>query len=182
MSLHDAILVMALALAVALHAVRVSAANPNPAATQNKTAELTGASLVTELAFENSSTTLTSDARNKLKETLATARQKGKVAEVKILAWADQEYPQPEQGKLDKNQRKLADDRASEIKNFFVDSAPGVAIDSYNMAERSGTFNKLLNTSDARVKQSLEQAGLSDPAKGQLSAKASHALVLFIIK
>ena len=58
------------------------------------------ASYVTELEFKKGTDELTDAAKDKLNNLLKAARNNGRVDEVKILSWADQEYPSAKQKKL----------------------------------------------------------------------------------
>ncbi len=145
-----------------------------------KTATLNDASFVTEIVFNKGSSELSADGKSQLRDVLTAAQGRGKIEEVKVLSWADAEYPS--KGKLGKDATKLADERSQEIEGYIEDSVKGVDVDGHNMAERPADLNKIFRTQDVRVKRSLEQAGLSVPAKSGMPAKASRSLVMVIIK
>jgi len=153
---------------------------PTVAKAYEKAATLNEASFVTEIVFEKSSAELSMDGQNHLKDVLSAAKAKGKVEEVKIIAWSDKEYPKS--GKLHKDQRELADSRGLEIAGFVRDvlKEPELDVDKYNMAEHSSELEKLFKTGDARVKRSLEAAGLAQPEKSEMPKKAGRALVMII--
>src|SRR5687768_13268736 len=78
-----------------------------------KAANLNEASFVTEIVFDKGSSELSADGKSQLRDILNAAKGKGKIEEVKILSWADTEYPS--KGRLGKDATKLADERSAEI-------------------------------------------------------------------
>jgi hypothetical protein len=147
-----------------------------------KAVAMNDANLITELVFNSGKSDLSQDARSQLGDILYSAQSKGKIAEVKIISWADKEYP-ADKSKLDKNARKLADDRIHEIRNYIEDKAQGVEVNAYNMAEQPDAIEKLLNSSsNAKVKKSLESVGLIQPEKTNMPKKASRALVMVSVQ
>lgn len=145
-----------------------------------KAANLNDASFVTEIVFNKGSSELTADGKSQLRDILTAAQSRGKIEEVKVLAWADAEYPK--KGRLGKDASKLADERTQEIEGYIDDNLKDIDVDDYNMAESPDQIEKLFNTSDARVKKSLERAGLSQPKKTGMPAKSSRALVMVIVQ
>lgn len=145
-------------------------------------ANLNEASFVTEIVFKKDSSELSNDGRNALRDMLKAAKDKGKVEEVKILAWADKDYPPKNKMALNKDERKLADERALEIKGYVEDNSKGVDIDVHNMAERPYTLQNLFKSGDLRVKKSLETAGLSNPSKSGMPSKSGRVLVMVIVQ
>jgi hypothetical protein len=130
--------------------------------------------LVTEIPFDRASAELRSDGKAHLRDILSAAKSKGEVTEVKVISWADAAYPTPNKEQLDKNARKLADDRNQEVTGYLVDNTVGLNIKDYNMAERPNAMEDLLKTSDVRVKKALEKSGSL--------AKVSRSLVVVILK
>ena len=145
-----------------------------------KTANLNDASFVTEIVFNKGASELSADGKSQLRDILTAAQKRGKIEEVKVLAWADAEYPA--KGKLGKDATKLADDRSQEIEGYIVDNVKNVDVDDYNMAEQPAQLSKIFKTQDVRVKRSLETAGLAVPAKSGMPSKASRALVMVILR
>ncbi len=147
-----------------------------------KAANLNDASFVTEIVFAKTSSELTADGKSQLRDILKAAKERGPIEEVKILSWADKEYPPKKKVALNKNDRKLADERALEIKGYIEDHEKGVGVDVHNMAERPNTLQNMLKVGDKRVKRSLEVAGLSNPAKSGMPNKSGRVLVMVIIQ
>lgn len=165
--------------------MNVASAAPNESVAQayEKAADLNDASFVTEIVFNKNSSELSADGKSALRDILKAAQEKGKVEGVKILAWADREYPnKSKQLALSKDERKLADERALEIKGYVEDTTKGLSIATHNMAEKPYTLQNLFKDGDRRVKKSLEIAGLSTPAKSGMPGKAGRALVMIIVQ
>ena len=110
--------------------------------------------------------------------------ESGKVNEIKIITWGDQEYPSKKHKELSSLQKKLADHRNEHIKNYLKKSYPSLDVSVYNMAKRPNTLQELFNTSDAKTKKSIEQAGISVDHNKRVNyaKKESTSLILSIIK
>jgi outer membrane protein OmpA-like peptidoglycan-associated protein len=154
------------------HQRHVAYANTSPEMKQ--VAQDTEASDVTEVGFTRGRADLTPAAKTAIRNALIDARQKGSIDNVKVVAWSDRAYPSEHEPKLSKLQRDLADARARTIKDFIARNESGFSIDTYNMAERSNAFQRMLGTSDVRVKRSLE--------KVNVPMQASKAVVLITRK
>lgn len=147
-------------------------------ATTATTAGEAGAKNYAEIKFDEGSSTLTDSAKDSLRSVLTEARQEGKVDEVIVLSWADENYPSKELKKLSKEQRDLADQRNKNVKDYLKEMR-NVDVNSYNMAERPSSFSKLFNTADSELKSSMIEAGLSTTAdKADYTSKASHSVIL----
>jgi hypothetical protein len=171
-------LMLALAMAVTIDAAPNT--DVNVAKAYNKAANLNEASLMTELVFDPGSSDLTVDARGQLRDLLASARARGEIKEVKVIAWADKEYPSKRRS-LDRSSRRIAADRALETRNYFTDNAGDLKVEIYNMAQQPYALERLFNTSDdSRVKKSLEVSGLAHPRDSKLPSKASRVLVMIV--
>lgn len=136
----------------------------------------------TEVEFGKGETTLTEADRQKIINTVTDARNAGvKIDDVKVITWADAEYPTTGQGKLSKEQQKLVERRNKHVKDIVKTAASNVDVDVYNMAERPNTLQKWLNTSDAKIKKSFETAGLPTTESGaKMPAKASKSVIMVI--
>jgi hypothetical protein len=153
--------------------------------TTQDAADRLGANQVKEVAFDKNSDKLTDAQKNEIRAAVNEAAQKGKIDEVKILAWSDKEYP-AENGKQTKEEIGLAKNRIKHLKAFLKDELKVKDVDAYNMAERPNSLEKLLNTSDAKVKNTTESAG-GAPTEGNtgifdLKAQASKGAVMIFLK
>lgn len=149
--------------------------NVNVAASQN-------ASQVLEIAFDKDSAELTEAARQSLNNVINAAQSSGKIEDVKVIAWADADYPSVQQKKLDRHERDLADRRATAVRDYVKANSNAGKIDTFNMAQRPNGLQRLFNSKDARLKAALENAGIpnNDSVNQTRVSKASHALVMMI--
>jgi hypothetical protein len=131
--------------------------------------------LYTEVSFPKGSDALSAKDRAKIDGLVNGAQKIGKVSEVRVISWADAAYPAAKNQKLSDAQRTLADHRNKAIENEL--SNRDVDVKTYNMAEKPGALAELLSTSDAKVKKSLAQAGIT----GKHGNKISKAMVLVIM-
>lgn len=138
------------------------------------------ASYVTEFAFQKGSAELSETAKADLRRVIANAKRGGNIDEIKVITWGDAEYPSPNTKKLSKAEIDLVKKRNDNIKDF-VKEYSNKDIDTHSMAERPGAIKQMLNTEDARVKKSLEVAGIptTDTAV-KTPSKASKSIVLVI--
>ncbi len=104
-----------------------------------------------------------------------------KVNEIKILAWADRDYPTAG-SKATKKDVSLADDRADVIKTYIKDDLHShVGVDKHNMAKRPGFLSELVKTEDYKLKKNLQNADVApahNPATLFKGSKESKAIVL----
>lgn len=112
------------------------------------------------VSFQPGAFKLTANAKNALRNYFsaagATARQ---VEDVRVLSWADREYPAAET-KATKAERRLADLRANSVANYISEITQNkMDIEKHNMAERPGYLAELMNTEDYEIKNSLESSG-----------------------
>lgn len=153
--------------------------------TTQDAADRLGAAQVKEISFDKNSDKLSDAQKADIKTAVQEATQKGKIDEVKILAWSDKEYP-AEKGKQDKNDVTLAKNRIKNLKNFLKDELKVSSVDAHNMSERPNALEKMFNTSDAKVKNAAESTGAA-PTSGNtglfdMKAQASKAAVMIFMK
>jgi hypothetical protein len=140
------------------------------------------ASYVIEVSFDKGAATLTPSAMDRIDETLQRARRDGTLDQVKVIAWADREYPSSAKKDLGKKQRELADRRAKAIGDY-ISPQTQASVEKYNMAARPNAMQKLVSSSDARIKRSLEDAGIATTAHDlRYPENASKAMVMVILK
>lgn len=153
--------------------------------TSQDAANRLGAAHVKEVSFDKNSDKLTDFQKTEIRTAVSDASQKGKIDEVKILAWSDKEYP-TENKKQTKEEIGLAKNRIKHLKSFLKDELKVKDVDTYNMAERPNAFEKTFNTSDAKVKNTTESSG-GAPTEGNtglfdLKAQASKGVVMIFMK
>lgn len=141
------------------------------------------AEFVMELSFKKKGKSLTKDHQARLNQLLSSALKKGEINEVKVISWADAEYPSAHTKKLLAEERSLADDRNRAIKSFFEEKKMDVEIGTYSMAERANALTEFVGTSEARVKKSLEIAGIpTTDTSVKFPSKASKSIIMIIMK
>lgn len=131
------------------------------------------AAYVTEIDFAKNSARLTSAARSKI-ESLYKMADPSRLKSVKVIAWADQEYPKEPEKKLGFGDRELAKHRGEAVQNLIKEKNPKLDLELYNMAQRPGTFSEFVGSADARIKKSLEHAG-------QSTSKARKVIVMLLL-
>lgn len=144
-------------------------------------------SLVTEFDFKKGSETLTTTSKKRLEELSKEALKKGKIEVIKVITWADQDYPSPKKKALSAEQVALANNRNTEIKNYLKKMYPNQdvsgKIELISMAERPSFYNKLISSDDARIKRSLETNGIPhSDSKDKTAGKKSKSIVLIKLK
>lgn len=162
----------------AVHENRVAHENRTAAAVDNRDRD-EGASFVTELNFARGSAQLTQSAREKLDALVSKAKNNGEVDDIKVMAWADQSLPANPKKDLPSSQRSLAEKRSDQIKDYLRETSSLDDIDTFNMAKKPSKLSELFNTENARVKEDLAQAGVSESA---IASKTGKALVMVILK
>lgn len=148
----------------------------------SRAAAMSGGSEFAVIEFDKGSYALSEKGRATLQK-VAHAEKKD-IGEIKVLAWADREYP--ETGiKAEKQQVNLADDRASVIKAYLKDDLKTDAdIDKHNMAQRPGAFAELIKSEDFKIKSNFENSGAAptNSSPDILSTKVSKAIVVIEYK
>ncbi len=141
------------------------------------------ARFVSELAFERKTHTLSEPNRNKIQKLLEESMAAGKIQEIKVIAWADAEYPSEEKKKLSKEEQKVAADRNTAIQNFIKNQNKKLNVSTYSMAERPSSLKEFIGSSEARIKRSLEMAGIpTGEGSVKFPSKASKAIVMVVME
>jgi hypothetical protein len=148
----------------------------------NSAAKEAEASNYVEIEYKPGSAMLTDSAKSSLSSVVTQARQEGKIDEVIVLSWSDEEYPSKDAKKLSKTQDDLAKKRNAAVEQY-VKSVRDVDVNTYNMAERPTAFSKLFNTADSKLKDTMMTAGLSTSAdSADYVNKASRSVILIKVK
>ncbi len=148
----------------------------------NTAAQEAEANNYVEIAFHPGSASLTDNAKTSLNSVIKQARDEGKIDEVIVLSWSDEEYPSKDLDKLPKAQGDLAEKRNQMVERY-VKSMRDVDVNTYNMAKRPSTFSSLFNTADSKLKDTMVTAGLSTATDtGDYVYKASRSVILIKTK
>jgi hypothetical protein len=137
----------------------------------------------TTVFFNKGRSSLDSMSKENLKHLISTAHKSKKdIEEIRILTWADKEYPDKVNGKPSTSEIILASDRAQKIKDYLEEDLKEMEdIDSYNMAKRPNLMSKLLQNDEYKVKEAFETSGATGDKlpDGSVSyTKASKAIVI----
>lgn len=147
----------------------------------SRAAAMSGGSEFAVVEFEKGSYALTSEGRATLQKVANVAKNEGRdVDEIKVLAWADREYP-ADGSKADSRDVNLADDRASVIKTYLKDDLNAdIDVDKHNMAKRPGSFSELVKTEDYKIKNNFENSGAAPTTANtdDLRTKISKAIIV----
>lgn len=135
-------------------------------------------STATEIVFQSGTALLTPESEAKLDSLLLDAHKRGQIDQVKVLSWGDISYPPSGGASAPKGQKDLAKDRNQAIQSYLGRKNSALYVESYNMAERPSALQDLLRTSEARVKNSLERAGIT----GDNAGRGSRAMVMVIVR
>lgn len=106
---------------------------------------------VAKINFPKGSNMLSTSEKAELDSLVKSARENGKIDEIKILAWADNDYS-AEGSKPTSKEVNLADARARSVRAYIRDRLEIKDVDTHNMAKRPGAMAKLFKTDDYELK------------------------------
>lgn len=149
-------------------------------------AQRAGAGEVVEISFSKESSDLSDRAKAKLHKAFTKASKAGQIAEVRVAAWSDQEYP-PQGVALAGTQVDLAEQRGDKVQTYLKQSLKVSDVSTLNMAKRPNEIQKSLNTSGAQAKNNLENSGAAPTTAEQtglfgLKGKSSEVVVMIFYK
>lgn len=141
-----------------------------------------GGTHYTTIEFKKGTTKLTEASKVNLNSLTTRAHRSGReIDEIKVLAWADQEYPDKVH-KAPTREVILAKERANNIKKYLSKELhESEDIEAFNMAKRPNLVSKLFKNEDYDVKEAFEQTGATGTRlnDGSVSySKASKAIVI----
>ncbi|MGE3611519.1 MAG: hypothetical protein AB7I27_18150 [Bacteriovoracaceae bacterium] len=163
----------------------LSCAQPKPkkevVKAEDSAAKAIGATNYVSLEFKKGSARLTNKDKIQIKHFLNQINKQHKeIQDIKILTWADQEYPLRSQKSLPSSEIILAKERAERIKNYLKqDLKSEVDVDEYNMARRPNLVSKLFNSEEYILKEAFEKNEVSHRSSDlHANSKARKALVI----
>lgn len=169
-------------------AKKKSAYQTNASATTSAPVEKTRSPAIvgteyTTVFFNKGRASLDTLSKQHLKDLISNAHKTRKeINEIRILTWADKEYPDKVNGKASTSDIILASERAQKIRDYLeLDLKEMEDIDSYNMAKRPNLMSKLLQNDEFKVKEAFESSGATGDKlpDGSVSyTKASKAIVI----
>jgi hypothetical protein len=171
---------------------RLGSSKPTPAAKEAKYSSVdktsdavakSDGSYYTVLKFKKGTQDLTEESKRDLREFVATAKKNGKIDNIKILSWADREYPKKGAALTDK-EISIADERAKSIEEYLKDDLNTSAdYSSYNMAKRPNKVSEFFRADDYKTKRMFEKTGAAPTTKKNdlnafLNNKASKSVIM----
>lgn len=155
---------------------------PNDISQNRDLASVVGAHYAA-IEFNKGDSSLSDTSKKNLNELAAIVDREGReIQEIKVVAWADQEYPTRAQKKASTREILLAKDRARAIRDYLKDDLHSLEkIDTFNMAKRPGKLGQIVKTEDSTVKNAFEKMGPTATTldDGSVSySKASKAMVI----
>ncbi len=139
--------------------------------------------LVTEVTFTKEKTTLSKAAQEDIRALWQKASKKGKIDEVKVITWGDQEYPSVHEENLSEKQIDLVKKRNDSLEKYISKLTKDADVETFSMAERPGALQRLFSSEDAKIKKSLETAGIPNTdTTVKVPGKASKSVVIFIME
>lgn len=145
-----------------------------------------GAVSLVEIDFGPNNIALTENNKEELRAVINEAKQKGKLEEVKVLAWSDKAVS-PKDKSFSKQDVKLAKNRMMSIKQYLKEQIDVADVDTFNMAEKPNKLEQLLKTEDAKIKNEAISTGAAPRNKDDLGifgekSQASKAVVMVFIE
>lgn len=155
------------------------------AATVEQPAQTPLGELTAKVEFEPGTDVLTRVGKVELTQLVEKARAKGELDKMRVLAWADREYPRADE-EVARVETYLADERATVVQEYLEERLSVSDIDTYNMARRPGAFKRFLRTPEYRVKERAEDSGIA-PSSLEVNhfveePRASTALIIADLK
>ncbi|MBO9666977.1 MAG: hypothetical protein J7501_09205 [Bdellovibrio sp.] len=145
-----------------------------------------GANMTEEISFDEGKATLTDSAKKEISQFVKTAKDKGKIHEMKIAVWADREYPSKDT-KASPADVKLADERAKALKEYMKKELAVSNVNTYNMTKRPNEMQKFLQTQTATTKETMEKMGAApstskDTGMFKQRAQSSKAVMMIYME
>ncbi len=152
---------------------------------ENLIARMLGATHVAPVFFDPGEKVLSSLEKEELRSFLNKIREKDAIQVVKVLVWADQEYP-ARMEKPSQRQIQLARDRAVKISAYLSEELKVSTVETHNMARRPSKLSEVLNTEEYQVKSTAEASGAA-PSKEDIGffeemGRSTTALVLVVVR
>ena len=138
------------------------------------------------LQFDKGTQRLSEASKKDLREFVASAKKEGReINEIKILSWADREYP-AKNVRLTDRDVKIATQRSESIEKYLKDDLDTKGdYETYNMAKRPNKVSEFFHGDDYKTKRFFERSG-ANPAGSDMQAfmknKASKSLIMLDYK
>lgn len=145
-----------------------------------------GASNAEEVSFDEGTANLSAATQDNLRQFVKEAKQNGTIRQIKVVAWADREYP-VKGTEAPKADVQLANARLKAVKTFLEKEEHVKDVKGYNMAERPNGLEQWLKSSQASVKDTMENTGAAPRTNEETGlfgqkAQASKAVLMAFVK
>ena len=141
------------------------------------------ADFVGEITFSKKQKTLSPANQSVIEKLLKDAHGRGKIQEVRVITWADSEYPSINTKKLSNPDQRLVKERNEAIESFLKSQTSDLKIKSYSMAERANSLKDFIGSAESRIKKSLEVAGIpTTDTSVKYPSKASKSILLIMME
>ncbi len=136
----------------------------------------------TVLEFDKGTQRLSEASKRDLRDFVASAKRDGReIDDIRILSWADKEYPQSG-AKLSERDVNMANERAKSIEKYLKDDlrADGNYA-TYNMAKRPNKVSEFFRADDYKTKRIFEKKGAAPAGTSMenfVTSKASKSLIM----
>ena len=134
------------------------------------------------LKFDKGTQRLSNASKKDLREFVTSAQREGReINDIKILAWADREYPATGV-KLTDRDVKMANERSESIEKYLKDDLnTNGDYETYNMAKRPNKVSEFFKGDDYKTKRIFERSGAAPAGTDMqsfMNSKASKALIM----
>ena len=134
------------------------------------------------LQFDKGTQRLSNASKKDLREFVTSAQREGReINDIKILAWADREYPATGV-KLTDRDVKMANERSESIEKYLKDDLnTNGDYETYNMAKRPNKVSEFFKGDDYKTKRIFERSGAAPAGTDMqsfMNSKASKALIM----
>ena len=119
-----------------------------------------GASFIATLAFDKGKSVLDQTDTQAVNSLIDLSLKSGKVKTVKLLGFSDESPASKTKHDFLKRHEKLAEARIETIQKYIRENYPQIQVDLINMVEEPEAMERLVESSDANVRKTLEDAGL----------------------
>ncbi len=149
-----------------------------------------GADAASQITFDAGRATLTSDEITALNEMVSQARANNeKIDGVKVFVWGDRVYSETQGAAATAQEKKIADERVKNIKNYLQKDLKVSGVETFNMTRQPRAFSDLVRASGSTARAittpdrstgvaAVEPTSVSEFIKGS----PSEALVLIYKK
>jgi len=171
-------------------ATSCSSANRNEERSTKKVSVSPTARAVTEsngeyyavLDFNKGTRELSETSKRDLREFVASAQKDGRIIDdIKILSWADKEYPK-NGASLSGRDVRMANERSKSIEKYLKDDLKADAnYATYNMAKRPNKVSEFFRADDYKTKRIFEKSGSTSDGNNFedfVTSKAGKSLIM----